>query len=144
LAGQALAAPAAVPFCPWCPPPTAAEAWPPTAALPLPPPTQVAATSDEKLNQPLLRFHEDATPELPLLTLNFDPALVRLLRETKYFLLLKVRGGQGCQPRYAQSRSCCPPHDLAPVRKATPARLPACLPSSARLPAPKRLGHRGL
>ena len=43
-------------------------------------------TSEEKLNLPLLQFHEDATPELPLLAVNFDPALVALLRETKYFL----------------------------------------------------------
>lgn len=50
----------------------------------------MAATSDEKLNQPLLQFHEDATAELPLLEVNFDPALVRLLRETKYFLVLKI------------------------------------------------------
>jgi dynein heavy chain len=27
---------------------------------------------------------------MPLLAVNFDPALVRLLRETKYFLLLKI------------------------------------------------------
>lgn len=54
---------------------------------------QVAATSDEKLNQPLLQFHEDSTPELQLLAVNFDPALVRLLKETKYFLLLSVQVG---------------------------------------------------
>eukprot|EP00955_Chlamydomonas_euryale_P098697 365162-Chlamydomonas_euryale.AAC.21 len=55
---------------------------------------QVAATSDEKLNQPLLRGAEaspdGAAPALPCkLCVNFDPDLVRLLRETKYFLLLK-------------------------------------------------------
>jgi hypothetical protein len=53
-------------------------------------PEQVSTTSDEKLNQPLLQFHDDATPDMPLLAVNFDPALVRLLRETKYFLLLKI------------------------------------------------------
>ncbi|GBF97683.1 flagellar outer dynein arm heavy chain beta [Raphidocelis subcapitata] len=51
---------------------------------------QVDNTSDEKLNLPLLQFHEEATPELPLLAVNFDPALVALLRETKYFLLAGV------------------------------------------------------
>lgn len=51
---------------------------------------QVAATSDEKLNQPLLQFHEESTTELLFLAVNFDPALVRLLRETKYFLLLHI------------------------------------------------------
>jgi dynein heavy chain len=51
---------------------------------------QVASTSDEKLNQPLLQFHEESTPDMPLLAVNFDPALVRLLRETRYFLLLHI------------------------------------------------------
>ena len=51
---------------------------------------QVASTSDEKLNQPLLQFHEESTADMPLLTVNFDPALVRLLRETRYFLLLRI------------------------------------------------------
>jgi dynein heavy chain len=51
---------------------------------------QVAATSDEKLQQALLQFDDEATAEMPLLAVNFDPALVRLLRETKYFLLLKI------------------------------------------------------
>jgi hypothetical protein len=58
----------------------------------------VAATSDEKLNQPLLQFHEESTAELQLLAVNFDPALVRLLKETKYFLLLGV---QVCYVSYA-------------------------------------------
>jgi len=56
---------------------------------------QVAATSDEKLNQPLLQFHEESTAELQLLAVNFDPALVRLLKETKYFLILGVQVGLG-------------------------------------------------
>jgi dynein heavy chain len=55
-----------------------------------PQPSKVDCTSEEKLNLPLLQFHEDATPELPLLAVNFDPALVALLRETKYFLLAGV------------------------------------------------------
>lgn len=46
---------------------------------------RVAATSEEKLNQPLLQQAAGGT-----LQVNFDPELVRLLRETKYFLLLKV------------------------------------------------------
>eukprot|EP00878_Enallax_costatus_P014708 GHUV01015385.1.p1 GENE.GHUV01015385.1~~GHUV01015385.1.p1 ORF type:complete len:890 (+),score=327.73 GHUV01015385.1:1824-4493(+) len=52
--------------------------------------SQVDTTSESKLHQPLLQFHEDSTADLPLLAVNFDPALVRLLRETKYFLLLKI------------------------------------------------------
>jgi hypothetical protein len=51
---------------------------------------QVASTSDEKLNQPLLQFHKESTADMPLLAVNFDPALVRLLRETRYFLLLRI------------------------------------------------------
>lgn len=51
---------------------------------------QVDVTSESKLHKPLLQFHEDSTSDLPLLAVNFDPALVRLLRETKYFLLLKI------------------------------------------------------
>ncbi|GAX83887.1 hypothetical protein CEUSTIGMA_g11312.t1, partial [Chlamydomonas eustigma] len=52
---------------------------------------QVALTSDEKLNQPLLvTLDGPAGPGgAPRLGVNFDPDLVRLLRETKYFLLLK-------------------------------------------------------
>ena len=62
--------------------------------LPSPPSSsQVAATSDEKLNLPLLKKLEPqpgaSSPSVPRLGVNFDPDLVRLLRETKYFLLLK-------------------------------------------------------
>jgi len=46
---------------------------------------RVEGISEEKLDQPLL-VEEDKR-----LRVNFDPQLVRLLRETKYFLLLKVR-----------------------------------------------------
>ena len=49
---------------------------------------RVDTISDEKLNQSLLTTKDDK------LSVNFDPLLVRLLRETKYFLLLKV--GVGC------------------------------------------------
>jgi dynein heavy chain, axonemal len=45
---------------------------------------RVADTSEDKLNQALL------APLLGGLGVNFDPELVRLLRETKYFLLLKI------------------------------------------------------
>lgn len=50
---------------------------------------QVAATSDEKLNQSLLRVAAGEASGSSRLDVNFDPDLVRLLRETKYFLLLK-------------------------------------------------------
>lgn len=49
---------------------------------------QVAVTSDEKLNLPLLQEMETTSDGIAMLGVNFDPALIRLLRETKYFLLL--------------------------------------------------------
>lgn len=49
----------------------------------------MAATSDEKLNQSLLRLVSGESVSSGRLDVNFDPDLVRLLRETKYFLLLK-------------------------------------------------------
>lgn len=51
---------------------------------------QVSSTSSSKLAQPLLAFRGDASPELPLLAVNFDPALVALLRETRGFLGLGI------------------------------------------------------
>jgi hypothetical protein len=56
----------------------------------------VEASTDEKLNQPLLQFHEDSTPELQLLAVNFDPSLTRLLKETKYFLIADVQASGMC------------------------------------------------
>lgn len=80
-AGQVVAGPA-------CGPVLAAL---PRSPPPPRPPPQVDCTSEAKLNQALLQFHEDATPDLPLLAVNFDPALVALLRETQYFLLAGVK-----------------------------------------------------
>ena len=50
----------------------------------------VEKSSQEKLNLPLLTQTTDEEGEvvLELLSVNFDPALIRLLREVKYFLLL--------------------------------------------------------
>mmetsp|Transcript_13737 Transcript_13737/g.31794 ORF Transcript_13737/g.31794 Transcript_13737/m.31794 type:complete len:4493 (-) Transcript_13737:49-13527(-) len=47
---------------------------------------EIENTSQEKLKQSLLRRDDDS----PYLRVNFDPALVCLLREVKYFLLLKI------------------------------------------------------
>ena len=44
----------------------------------------ISAISDQKLKQPLM----SQDPQGNVLRVNFDPALVRLLRETRYFLLL--------------------------------------------------------
>ncbi|KAL6747291.1 flagellar outer dynein arm heavy chain beta [Haematococcus lacustris] len=59
---------------------------------------RVAATSNEKLNQPLLAL----TPH-GVLGVNFDPELVRMLRETKYFLLLKVEVPEAAQTIFQHS-----------------------------------------
>ena len=48
---------------------------------------EVDATGEEKLKLNLLAYDEKA--EIPgILRVNFDPKLVKLLRETKYFMLL--------------------------------------------------------
>ena len=50
---------------------------------------ETESTSDEKLKMNLLRLDERG--EIPgILRVNFDPMLVKLLREVKYFLLLEV------------------------------------------------------
>lgn len=48
---------------------------------------EVARTSDDKLKLPLL-VKDPSDPVL--IRVNFDPALVRLLREVKYFMILEV------------------------------------------------------
>lgn len=50
---------------------------------------EIESTSDDKLKLPLL-LRDEKSKDLPLLKVNFDPALVRLLREVKYFMLLGV------------------------------------------------------
>jgi len=55
------------------------------------------STSDERLKQSLLA--KDETGEIDgILRVNFDPMLVRLLREVKYFLLLGVEAGSPPYP----------------------------------------------
>ena len=49
---------------------------------------EVEKSSQAKLKNPLLRSENDPEFGYPLLYVNFDPLLVRLLREVKYFLLL--------------------------------------------------------
>ncbi|KAL1498812.1 hypothetical protein AB1Y20_014117 [Prymnesium parvum] len=51
----------------------------------------VEETSQSKLRQPLLTREEDVnSPRYHLLSVNFDPALVSLLREVKYFEILGI------------------------------------------------------
>ena len=67
---------------------------------------KVAATSDAKLNQPLLFVEgsvEGIGASTPRLNVNFDPDLVRLLRETKYFILLKCDVPESASAIYQSS-----------------------------------------
>lgn len=58
----------------------------------------VEASSQAKLKLPLLIRH----PEKCLLSVNFDPALVKLLREVKYFLLLGLSVPESALEIYKQ------------------------------------------
>eukprot|EP00892_Ulva_mutabilis_P012050 jgi/Ulvmu1/9217/UM005_0317.1 len=51
---------------------------------------QVSQISTEKLALKLLRLDPQDTSDLHLMEVNFDPALINLLRETKYFLSLGI------------------------------------------------------
>ena len=58
----------------------------------------VEASSAAKLKLPLLVRH----PETRYLSTNFDPALTRLLREVKYFLLLGLDVPESAREIYSQ------------------------------------------
>ena len=58
----------------------------------------VEASSHVKLSLPLLTRDE----ETHYISVNFDPALVRLLRETKYFLLAELQVPESALAIYAQ------------------------------------------
>jgi dynein heavy chain len=51
---------------------------------------EISETSDARLKLPLLRPGPNASGELSFVQVNFDPDLVRLLKEVKYFLLIGV------------------------------------------------------
>ena len=61
------------------------------------------STGTEKLKQNLLRREEDA--EHPYLRVNFDPALVCLLREVKYFTMLKIEVPDSAMQIYAKNET---------------------------------------
>jgi len=66
----------------------------------------IEATSQAKLKNPLLRREEvwERTAEQPsMLYVNFDPLLVRLLREVKYFLLLELNVPDSALEIYAKA-----------------------------------------
>ena len=58
----------------------------------------VEASSGAKLSQPLLTRDEESWN----IAVNFDPALIRLLRETKYFLLAELQVPESALAIYAQ------------------------------------------
>ena len=58
----------------------------------------VEASSGAKLGQPLLTRDEESWN----IAVNFDPALIRLLRETKYFLLAELQVPESALAIYAQ------------------------------------------
>jgi len=62
---------------------------------------EVETSSRDKLKQPLLRRDTDGVT----LRVNFDPALVRLLREVKYFLLLDLAVPPSAQEIYAKAET---------------------------------------
>ena len=62
---------------------------------------EVDATGEDKLRLPLL-LREEASG-LPLIKVNFDPMLVRLLREIKYFILLGVEVPEAAMKIYSKA-----------------------------------------
>ena len=64
---------------------------------------EVEKSSQAKLKNPLLRSENDPEYGYPLLYVNFDPLLVRLLREVKYFLLLGFEAPQAALEIYGHA-----------------------------------------
>merc|ERR1711865_933740 len=63
----------------------------------------VESSSQAKLKNPLLRSETEGAH--PLLYVNFDPLLVRLLREVKYFLLLGFEAPQAALEIYEHAET---------------------------------------
>ena len=66
---------------------------------------EVEKSSQAKLKNPLLRSEVDVEYGYPLLYVNFDPLLVRLLREVKYFLLLGFEAPQAALEIYEHAET---------------------------------------
>jgi hypothetical protein len=66
---------------------------------------EVEKSSQAKLKNPLLRSEVDVEFGYPLLYVNFDPLLVRLLREVKYFLLLGFEAPQAALEIYEHAET---------------------------------------
>jgi dynein heavy chain len=79
---------------------------------------EIERTSQEKLKMPLLRRNDE------MLAANFDEALVRLLREVKYFLLLGIEVPPAARTIYEKAETY---RKQVCVVLCSPACLPACL-----------------
>ena len=66
---------------------------------------EMEKSSQAKLKNPLLRSENDPEFGYPLLYVNFDPLLVRLLREVKYFLLLGFEAPQAALEIYEHAET---------------------------------------
>jgi dynein heavy chain len=66
---------------------------------------EMEKSSQAKLKNPLLRSEVDVEFGYPLLYVNFDPLLVRLLREVKYFLLLGFEAPQAALEIYEHAET---------------------------------------
>ena len=66
---------------------------------------EMEKSSQAKLKNPLLRSENDVEYGYPLLYVNFDPLLVRLLREVKYFLLLGFEAPQAALEIYEHAET---------------------------------------
>ena len=67
--------------------------------------SETESTSDEKLKMHLLRPDERETKVQGILRVNFDPMLVKLLREVKYFLLLGVDVPEAAMKTYQRGET---------------------------------------
>eukprot|EP00959_Pyramimonas_sp_CCMP1952_P350183 7336879-Pyramimonas_sp.AAC.1 len=72
--------------------------------------TEIEATSEEKLKQSLVVRYSAPHPELegvilPFIKVNFDPLLLCLLREVKYFIQLEIEVPENALKVYSRGES---------------------------------------
>jgi len=72
--------------------------------------TEIEATSEEKLKQSLVVRYDKAHPEhpetmMPYIRVNFDPLLLCLLREVKYFLQLEIEVPENALTVYSRGEA---------------------------------------
>jgi dynein heavy chain len=72
--------------------------------------TEIEATSEEKLKQSLIVRYDNPHPKhpatlLPYIRVNFDPMLLCLLREVKYFLQLEIQVPENALQVYSRGEA---------------------------------------